>query len=266
MAEVYWIRKPEHTDVFTQGYVGVTTKTAQERFQGHIYTAFNRREVKSIVHKAIIAIGPENLVLETICICEEDYAYVLENKLRPSKLIGWNVAIGGSKPPGVKGLPVSEETRKKLSKANKGRKQTDSQKEALRKANIGRKRSPEHKAKISEYLSNRPVTQKMIDRLIAHNKSRVGERRSDESKNKQSSSIKANGYWNTKRANRSLWEQADKFYQEFITGLRQHYTEKKYCLNIGCLRSIFKHFKDGWIPAEDERWVADFVTDLKYGE
>lgn len=25
MALVYWLRLPEHTDIFTQGYVGVTT-------------------------------------------------------------------------------------------------------------------------------------------------------------------------------------------------------------------------------------------------
>ena len=31
---VYWIHRPEHTDMFTQGYVGIT-KDIKRRFKAH---------------------------------------------------------------------------------------------------------------------------------------------------------------------------------------------------------------------------------------
>ena len=76
MAEVYWIRKKEHTDIFSQGYVGVTSKTAQDRFKVHIDTANAKKSKKSVVHKAIKAIGAENLICETVIIAEDHQALI----------------------------------------------------------------------------------------------------------------------------------------------------------------------------------------------
>lgn len=258
MAEVYWIRKQEHTDIFTQGYVGVTSKTAQDRFKVHIDTANAKKSKKSVVHNAIKAIGAENLICETVIIAEEAYCYEVENKLRPEKSIGWNVAVGGEKPPGVKGLPVSQETRDKLSKALKGRPMPEKAKEALRLANEGRKLSDEHKAKISENLRNRPVTDKMIDLLVERNKARTSEKRSDESRSKQSETLKAKGYWNTPRADLQIWSLADEYHIYFSEGLSAYLTSKKLGLRRDQLQALFRHFKNGWIPLEDELWLKTF--------
>ena len=57
MAEVYWIRKQEHTDIFNQGYVGVTSKTSQDRFKEHVKVANSKASKKSILHKIIKSIG-----------------------------------------------------------------------------------------------------------------------------------------------------------------------------------------------------------------
>ena len=39
MAIVYWIRRPEHTDIFSEGYVGVTSRSLEERIADHVKVA-----------------------------------------------------------------------------------------------------------------------------------------------------------------------------------------------------------------------------------
>ena len=58
MAEVYWIRKEDHIDVFTQGYVGVTSKTAQERFKEHVKVANSKasKSDKFLISSTILSI------------------------------------------------------------------------------------------------------------------------------------------------------------------------------------------------------------------
>ena len=261
LAEVYWIRKQSHTDMFSEGYIGVTSRTAQERYQEHVYAAQCRKGKKSVIHKAIIALGKDNLVVQTVCKCTEEYAYWLENKLRPEPSIGWNVSIGGEKPPGVKGLPVSEETRKKLSEAHKGRKMHPNSRVALDKANKGRKLSDEQKAAISKFHrenSHKFQTEKKRQATIAMNIARRGEKRSEEYCKVKSEFFKKKGYWNLPRSNKDVWALADKFYLDFLDGLRAQSIAKKYGLGKDALESILKHFDNGWIPLEDDHWLSDF--------
>ncbi len=108
MAEVYWIRKKEHTDIFTQGYVGVTKYTAEKRFAQH-----RERSVSSDLQnicKAIRKYGAENLIVDTVVISELGYCFDLEAKLRPTPFIGWNIAVGGTAP--IVGYKPSEEKKK----------------------------------------------------------------------------------------------------------------------------------------------------------
>lgn len=262
MAEVYWIRKQSHTDMFSEGYIGVTSRTAQERYQEHIYAAQCRKGKKSVIHKAIIALGKDNLVVQTICKCTEEYAYWLENKLRPEPNTGWNVSTGGEKPPGVKGLPVSEETRKKLSKAQKGKKVSPEEADRLRamsKAIAERGVSEETRRKMSEANKGRSRhTEYQKQRIREAAKLRIGEKRSEEVKLRQSESFKKKGYWNLPRSNKDVWALADKFYLDFLDGLRAQSIAKKYGLGKDALESILKHFDNGWIPLEDDHWLSDF--------
>jgi len=95
MAEVYWIHLPEHTDMFTEGYIGMTTKTTKLRFQGHRNAARRTpRKNRSRIQNAIIKYQ-DILVVETLVICSREYALDLEYKLRPSPKIGWNLRMGG---------------------------------------------------------------------------------------------------------------------------------------------------------------------------
>ena len=90
---VYWIRHKEYTDIFSQGYVGVSTDTVS-RFERHAKYSENNH-----LKRAIAKHGWDNLVKETIIIGENQYCYDLEAKLRQKKNIGWNIAEGGNKPP-----------------------------------------------------------------------------------------------------------------------------------------------------------------------
>ena len=118
---VYWIHLPEHTDMFTQGYVGVT-KDMKKRFADHKNTTEN-------VHllRAIKKYGWDALVKSVVVIAEQAYCLMIESKLRADDKTGWNIVKGGGMPPISKwnlGKHLSAETRAKISAKNMGRKHT----------------------------------------------------------------------------------------------------------------------------------------------
>ena len=132
MAEVYWIRLPEHTDMLSEGYIGYTKHTAEQRFYNHKKDAEGARN-GSVIGRALRKYGVDGVILETIVVCSPEYAVWLENKLRPTGGIGWNISAGGEYP--SKDRVVSLETRRKLSEAAKGRKLPQ---ESIEKTNRGR--------------------------------------------------------------------------------------------------------------------------------
>ena len=84
---VYWIHLPEHTDVFTEGYVGVSKYperrlTEHKKFKRNSHLTYAFKKYKNIVHTILLQ-GPE------------DYCFEIETKLRPTEEIGWNLAVGG---------------------------------------------------------------------------------------------------------------------------------------------------------------------------
>jgi group I intron endonuclease len=120
---VYWVHRPEHTDILRQGYVGIS-KRFERRIWEHLKLTQNR-----YLKNAINKYGWDNLVKEKVLIGKEDYCLEIEAKLRPADKIGWNLVKGGNKPPinrwnlGKKGLTVAwnkgkawnEEVKAKLS-------------------------------------------------------------------------------------------------------------------------------------------------------
>lgn len=79
MATLYWLRSPEHIDMFTQGYVGVAADMSK-RLRSH------KHKFKDLWDKIIV----EKLVIST-----QKYCFELEKQLRPQRNIGWNKAVGG---------------------------------------------------------------------------------------------------------------------------------------------------------------------------
>jgi hypothetical protein len=90
---VYWIHHKDHTDMFSQGYVGVSKNIEARWFRHSRYS--DNQHLKSAIKKY----GWDNLIKEVVLIGEETYCYKLETKIRPTKQIGWNIAEGGAKPP-----------------------------------------------------------------------------------------------------------------------------------------------------------------------
>lgn len=108
---VYWIRLPEHADVSTEGYVGIT-KNLKERIRAH---KKNRR--KTILTSAAKKYSWENFVVDVVYEnLSLQEALSIEATLRPEQLIGWNCQRGGEL--GVEGSWYDiEQNRQKHSKA-----------------------------------------------------------------------------------------------------------------------------------------------------
>ena len=97
--EVYWIRATHYSDVMSEGYVGVS-KNAKKRWSyGHKWAHAKGRHENSCLSNAITKHGWDSLVKTVLIVADEAYCYELEKKLRPTEGIGWNLAIGGCKPP-----------------------------------------------------------------------------------------------------------------------------------------------------------------------
>lgn len=173
---VYWIRHADHTDMTTQGYIGVT-HNADRRFVQHSRSKGNPHFVF-----AIKKYGWDNLIKTQILIAEEEYCLEIERKLRPANSIGWNCAIGGGKPPNLlgrrfvrttpiwnKGLKMSDEHRSKVSKAVKEQMKKPGAREflsSLRKGlpcpMKGKKHKPESIKKMSLAKLGKPSTRKGV--------------------------------------------------------------------------------------------------------
>lgn len=139
---IYWIHLPEHTNILSEGYVGVS-KDPTNRLKSH-KSRSNNPHLLNCFKKY-----PE-IVMDIILESDESYCLELEEKLRPEKNIGWNIAKGGGKPPvltghkhnigkipwnkGIKTGPVSEENKQS------------------RYANVRKPRSEKQKKAVSEKL------------------------------------------------------------------------------------------------------------------
>tara|TARA_R110000868_G_scaffold392300_1_gene662875 strand:+ start:229 stop:831 length:603 start_codon:yes stop_codon:yes gene_type:complete len=183
---VYWVHRPEHTDILRQGYVGIS-----RRFERRIWEHLNLNQNRHLKN-AIKKYGWDSLVKEKVLIGKEDYCLEIEAKLRPADKIGWNLVKGGNKPPvnrwnaGTKGLMTSwlkgkslpeeikakvsvgvkklwqdPEYRQRMSDVHKGKSNFTGKKhspetiEKIRLAKIGKKPSIETRKKMSESQQKR---------------------------------------------------------------------------------------------------------------
>jgi hypothetical protein len=121
-AYIYWLHLPEHTDMKTEGYIGVS-KTPRKRFikhkkktSRHLGNAF--KKYGELIEQNIVWLG------------NEEICYELENQLRPNPQIGWNEAPGGV---GANLLTVAS----KGGKANKGKPKTAEHRQNISKGKMG---------------------------------------------------------------------------------------------------------------------------------
>lgn len=226
--EVYWIHLPEHTDIWTQGYVGITCRGVPRRFSEHKY------HKNTIVGRAIHKYGPENLVVETLCITDENYALELEKKLRPTENIAWNIKKGGRRP-----APVSGEKHgnwKGGTYEYRLRKGIATEEEINKVHADGRK-------KISERFLGVPLEEYHKQKL-------------SEAKNKF---FNENGFWCNSQAKPDLWKDADKIYNFFTLLAATRTTISSYFgIPEWQAKKMVSKFHAGWNPNEDDRWLKYF--------
>lgn len=162
---VYWVRRPEHTDMATQGYVGVSNNSAR-RFVEHSKCHKGQSRHLSF---AIKKYGWDVLVKTEILIADKDYCLAIEQKLRPKDSIGWNCAAGGGMPPSSKGR------RYKLKNPS---------------WNLGLRMPPESAKKVSQSISklweNPEYRKRMSEAHKGHAGPMVGKTHSEATKLKQS--------------------------------------------------------------------------------
>ena len=189
---VYWIHHPTHTDMFSQGYVGVSAN-AERRFTQHLYSKQNRH-----LRFAIEKYGWDNLIKAQVLIADEGYCLDIERKLRPADGVGWNLVMGGGKPPPSyghkrlvgntinKGRKHSVEARQKRSEINRIRLQDPIAREKFAKAKAGK----------SSWNKGKKASAETIEKLrLAHlgkPSKRKGLTNSQESIDKLKATFKAN--------------------------------------------------------------------------
>jgi predicted GIY-YIG superfamily endonuclease len=108
MIYLYWIKRNTHTDIFTEGYVGVSAYPMRRFLKEH-------SKSKARVGKAIRKYSDVQMtIVDSYETLEE--ALKREEELRPTEYIGWNIIPGGSVPPRNH---LTEEVRQKISHKTK---------------------------------------------------------------------------------------------------------------------------------------------------
>lgn len=90
---VYWIHKPSHTDIYADGYIGITRNPARQRWMEHLALTKNNRKNNKLYD---ILKEEDSLLFDVIAVGEtREYCEHIEHSLRPTPFIGWNTAPGG---------------------------------------------------------------------------------------------------------------------------------------------------------------------------
>jgi GIY-YIG catalytic domain len=92
--QVYWIRHKNHNDLFTQGYIGVTSNF-KERIRQHFKNSKGGYHTDKSLSQAINKYGKDQIIVENLLFGDSDYCYQIEKQLRPKAFIGWNMREGG---------------------------------------------------------------------------------------------------------------------------------------------------------------------------
>lgn len=143
-----------------KSYIGFTSKTVEERFEGHIRESKGNSNLH--LYQAIRKYSQENFIIETIyeSLDADHTLNIMEpyfiNEYNTFFGEGYNMSEGGRAPPSRKGCQISEETKKKLSLINAGKNNpfygkhhTEEAKQKNREAHIGNPCSEETKKKLS---------------------------------------------------------------------------------------------------------------------
>lgn len=158
--QMYKIRFPSH--MTRKEYIGISSKGARRRFTEH---CSSKKEYPIVM--AIKKYGKENAILEVIGEFDDyDEMYKAEKEAiknhKTKAPNGYNLTDGGK---GAYGLPASEERKRKISQANKGKKLSKETRMKISQANKGRDFSVQVKA-MADATRGKKKTKKQIEATI----------------------------------------------------------------------------------------------------
>lgn len=115
---VYWIHhEDKHADPRVSGYVGVSIEGAAKRFKRHLWDA--KRGSKLVVHKALRKYG-DKVKIKTLLVADPEFCLLFEEMIRPISNMGgniWNLGAGGKAT--MRGYVPTKEAREALSERGK---------------------------------------------------------------------------------------------------------------------------------------------------
>ena len=115
MFYIYWIHQTNHTDPYTEGYVGLSNQP-DKRFKAH---TTNTAQVGSKYLRELSDSDKALLSHTILAECSSlEQARELELKYRPLPNIGWNIKRGGGVSPDCTGRVHSEQTKKDIARKN----------------------------------------------------------------------------------------------------------------------------------------------------
>lgn len=258
--KLYWLRHEDHQDMTSEGYVGITGKSLRERMNQHSICA--EEGIEYPVYNAIRKYG-DKIIVDVICIGDEEYILSLEESLRKYPHIGWNIDSGGS--------GINSEVMKKMWASEKG----DLWREEKRQRY---KEDPSlvdalHKG-AREFIRN--GGKEILRQRTAEQWEDPEKRALREKANKRAGKSKTDHYnkvgnWLSSKTNHYVWENAKTLYDLYIEDQsisRGKFAKKTgYTVNeIDCIHR--KYFQKGWNPYEDEKWIEFYEKGLreKYGK
>jgi predicted GIY-YIG superfamily endonuclease len=163
-AVVYWIHHQSHTNPYEEGYVGVTVDF-ERRLKDHLRESKKKTHTNQVLAENIVN---SKIIVDLLHEGTEEECYEHERKLRPRTLIGWNIAVGGSKHPCIRsGYKMSEEycdRRRELMLGNnfasggKGKSKSEEHRRKISESNCGKKISEERKAKQSMKMKGKKLS------------------------------------------------------------------------------------------------------------
>ena len=236
MSFLYWIKLPEHTDITTQGYVGITSKTVAYRFAKHLRYSHNPKTKKYTINNAFIKYA-DKILVETVLEGSHEYCLLMEQKLRPLVNIGWNQAQGGALT--KLGTVCSEETKRKIGLASKGRTMSEENKLKMSIRSKGRKMSDFNKSQLTKALKGVPKTSEARAKMSAYKK--------------EHPTLKK--MWEHSGAS-AVWLDCVELYSEYSQGTTAKVLMVSRNLTHSVVYKMFARFRDGWNPNEDQEYLS----------
>jgi hypothetical protein len=264
---VYWLHLKEHTDIRSEGYVGITSKTAEYRFDKHCKNADKGGEF--VIHSAIRKHGKDSIFVDVICFTTDEHARWLEKSLRPEPFIGWNMQRGGI------GNPYLTEDQKERQARNRAN--TLAQKGGLPSGENHHnwkggceqwKRKHGLFIKKDKQETSRRVKQKNREFLESggiwpSSRPEVKEKFSEVHKQR----FKDNGWWVNSQANRHMWLSAAKVMLfRKATALPRNLLAEMIGVSPKSIPKLTDKLFSGWNPLEDERWIKFYEQNKAEGD